>query len=152
MDKCQCDANVARVERRFKCLEQAFENQVKTMSQLEHRLKEFNPPRFEDMSINFYFSENAKLGKQGQCSGIIPEKSFEQLMQQDTASFNQFRQKYMRVVAGHSKMHPCFFYCLGRYSYYASLVDSIREEMWHQNRYIMYLQYLIRKESGQSSF
>jgi len=107
------------------------------MKSLESQLRQ-SSQKYNDISIEQYFTENARLGEEGQRTGILPEKTFE-----DILKAKGFQDKYMRVDPGQSEMNPCFFYCSGKYTYYANLIDDIRQDMWHQNRYIKYLQYLV---------
>ena len=100
----------------------------------------------KDISIEQYFVENSRLGDEGQNTGIVPEKTYEDLLKA-----KGFQDKYMRVEPGQNEMNPCFFFCSGKYTYYANLIDDIKQDMWHQNRYIKYLQYLVAQTSGVGS-
>ena len=67
-------------------------------------------------------------------------KTFDQVL-----AAKNFEDKYLVVPPGSNELHGCFFYCSGKYTYYANLIDDIREDMWHQNRYIQYLEFLVNK-------
>ena len=49
-------------------------------------------------------------------------------------------------AAGTNELHGCFYYCSGKYIYFANLVDDIRRDMVNQNSYISYLGYFINAE------
>jgi hypothetical protein len=80
MNYCQCDSNTPRVEKKFSQLERDFDSQIKEIKRLEYALKRANPQKYKDMSIDYYFKQNAKLGDQGRPKGIVPEKSFEMIL------------------------------------------------------------------------
>jgi hypothetical protein len=51
------------------------------MKSLEEQLGRVNPQKYSDLSIAYYFNENAKLGEEGQRTGIVPEKTYEQILE-----------------------------------------------------------------------
>ena len=63
-DLCQCDSPIDDIEKKFKTYEQEYNSQFSSISNLEGLLKQMSP-KYRDMSIEYYFSENAKLGEQG---------------------------------------------------------------------------------------
>ena len=65
MSYCRCDSNTPRVERKFTQLERDFDSQIQEIRRLEEALKRANPQKYRDMSINYYFDQNAKLGDLG---------------------------------------------------------------------------------------
>jgi len=91
------------------------------------------------MSIEYYFTENAKLGEKGHTTGIAPEKTFEEILRE-----HNYQDKYLKTQDERG-MNPCFFYCSGKYSYFSHLSDDIRKDMWHMDRYIMYLRYILKQ-------
>ena len=96
------------------------------------------------MNIQYYFMQNAKLGDEGKYSLEHNEKPYEQILKE-----KGFQDEYLRIDPGKDDLHPCFFYCMGKYTYYANLLNDIRIDMWHQSRYIRYLSYLLNKSSSQ---
>jgi hypothetical protein len=65
MNYCQCDSNTPRVEKKFTQLERDFDGQIQEIRRLEQALKRANTQKYRDMSIDYYFDQNAKLGDQG---------------------------------------------------------------------------------------
>jgi hypothetical protein len=141
---CQCDAAVDNLQQKFKSREGEFNSQLRQIRSLESTLKRTSG-QYSDMSIKYYFAENAKLGPQGQQTGIQPEKTFEEHLAE-----NKFQDKYLSMSQASGEIHPCFFYCSGKYSYYASLINDIREDIWHNKRYLAYLDFLLQQEQGAS--
>ena len=89
-------------------------------------MKRMSPQKYNDLSIAYYFDQNSKLGPGGKPQGIVSEKSFE-----DILAGKGFRDRYLRVEPGQRDLHPCFFFCSGKYQYYANLINDIRKDMWH---------------------
>ena len=65
MNYCKCDPSTCRVEQKFQQLEQDFDAQIQEIRRLESLLNRSNPQKYRDMSIKYYFDQNAKLGAQG---------------------------------------------------------------------------------------
>jgi len=70
----------------------------------------------------------------------MPEQTYDEILES-----KGFKDQYLKVEPGQSELHPCFFYCSGKYTYFANLIDDIKQDMWHQNRYIKYLNFLLQK-------
>lgn len=65
MGYCRCDSDIPRVEQKFNQLERDFDSQIQEIKRLEMTLKRMNSQKYREMSINYYFDQNAKLGPQG---------------------------------------------------------------------------------------
>ena len=117
---------------------------IEDIKRLESQLRRINQNKYSILSFQYYLDQNSKLGAEGKITGIKPEKSYEEVLEE-----KNFDDSNMKWVPELNDYDPCFYYCSGKYQFNMNQIDKIKGDEWHHNRYTKYLNFLLQKETGQ---
>jgi hypothetical protein len=111
-DQCVCDPKVGDSIRKVSDFERQMDERLRDISSLEGQLKQIDQNKYRVLNFQYYLQQNSKLGQEGKIQGIEPEKTYEEMLEE-----NNFDDKNMVWMAELGDFDPCFYFCSGKYQH-----------------------------------